>query len=232
MGRAMTTDTINAVSPRIYVACLAAYNSGRLHGVWIDCDGKDESGIWEAINDMLAASPCPNVMRRKCPECGTYQTDARPYRENDDDCDECGATLPEKFSPSAEEWAVHDHEGFCGLIDGEWLDIGELAQLAEFLADADDDKRRGLTWLLHDRGCKLSEALDKAEDVRTYDGSASDYAAEFVEDCYSEALESLPEFIRYHIDYEGIARDLVLGGDIAVVDQDGEHFIVTNANEF
>jgi Antirestriction protein (ArdA) len=25
-------------APRIYVACLAAYNNGRLHGEWIDAD--------------------------------------------------------------------------------------------------------------------------------------------------------------------------------------------------
>ena len=41
---------------RIYVADLAAYNAGHLHGAWIDtCD--DVSDIWEQINTMLAASP-------------------------------------------------------------------------------------------------------------------------------------------------------------------------------
>lgn len=41
---------------RIYVADLAAYNAGYLHGVWIDaCD--DVSDIREQIKAMLAASP-------------------------------------------------------------------------------------------------------------------------------------------------------------------------------
>jgi antirestriction protein len=41
---------------RIHVADLAAYNNGKLHGVWIDaCD--DVNDIWEQIKTTLAASP-------------------------------------------------------------------------------------------------------------------------------------------------------------------------------
>lgn len=47
---------MSETNPRIYVACLAAYNSGRLHGRWIDADqGVDH--IWDEINDMLVSSP-------------------------------------------------------------------------------------------------------------------------------------------------------------------------------
>ena len=45
----ITDDTITAGlnappdgSPRIYVACLAAYNAGRLHGRWIDANQSAE----------------------------------------------------------------------------------------------------------------------------------------------------------------------------------------------
>lgn len=47
-------------TPRIYVACLAAYNNGILHGVWIDCNQNAHS-IWEEINYMLASSPEPDA---------------------------------------------------------------------------------------------------------------------------------------------------------------------------
>lgn len=43
--------------PRIYVACLSAYNAGNLHGAWIDCDGTEDIGA--RITEMLAASPDP-----------------------------------------------------------------------------------------------------------------------------------------------------------------------------
>ena len=41
---------------RIYVACLAAYNNGILHGVWIDAT-QDVHDIWTEIRAMLRASP-------------------------------------------------------------------------------------------------------------------------------------------------------------------------------
>ena len=37
------------LSPQIYIACLAAYNNGKLHGVWIDAT-QDVDHIWEEIN--------------------------------------------------------------------------------------------------------------------------------------------------------------------------------------
>ena len=45
--------------PRIYVACLAAYNNGFLHGRWIDATTPDE--IMEEVQAMLAASPIPQA---------------------------------------------------------------------------------------------------------------------------------------------------------------------------
>jgi antirestriction protein len=40
---------------RIYVACLASYNAGILHGAWVDVSS-DVDDMQEQINDMLAAS--------------------------------------------------------------------------------------------------------------------------------------------------------------------------------
>lgn len=46
------------VEPRIYVACLAAYNNGSLYGCWVEATNPDE--IRSAVRAMLAASPEPN----------------------------------------------------------------------------------------------------------------------------------------------------------------------------
>ena len=46
------------IRPRIYVACLASYNAGRLYGKWIDAD-QDADAIQAEVNAMLAASPDP-----------------------------------------------------------------------------------------------------------------------------------------------------------------------------
>ncbi len=45
---------------RIYVACLAAYNNGILHGRWIDCN-QDVEDIRAEIDQMLAESPEPGA---------------------------------------------------------------------------------------------------------------------------------------------------------------------------
>ncbi|WP_416877406.1 antirestriction protein ArdA [Litorimonas sp.] len=41
---------------RIYVACLASYNNGILHGSWIDAT-QGEEGIWRDVSQMLLKSP-------------------------------------------------------------------------------------------------------------------------------------------------------------------------------
>ncbi len=41
---------------QIYVACLAAYNNGYLHGAWIDAT-QDVDDIQDHINKMLESSP-------------------------------------------------------------------------------------------------------------------------------------------------------------------------------
>ena len=46
--------------PRIYVACLAAYNNGPLHGAWIDAD-QSADAIRDEIRAMLASSPIPGA---------------------------------------------------------------------------------------------------------------------------------------------------------------------------
>lgn len=52
--------TYNGDSPRIYVRCLSAYNSGFLHGLWIDAT-KHPSDIQDDINFMLSWSPVAHI---------------------------------------------------------------------------------------------------------------------------------------------------------------------------
>ncbi len=43
-------------TPQIYIACLAAYNNGILHGEWIDAT-QDVSTIYNEIHEMLLTAP-------------------------------------------------------------------------------------------------------------------------------------------------------------------------------
>jgi len=81
--------TISRHDPiRIYVACLAAYNNGQLHGTWIEVT--DEDTIWQAVQAMLAASP---------------------------------------IEKDAEEWAIHDYEGFEGAEVGEYYSFEPISTI-------------------------------------------------------------------------------------------------------
>lgn len=197
----MTTSTATD-SPRIYVACLASYNNGVLHGAWIDAD-KDADDIQEDVNEMLRASRFPNVTV-PCPICmGNLATEpGQPA---------CEACHGRGEVPSAEEWAIHDYEGFEGIKLEEYESFEKVSELAKLLAE------HGEAFAAYVNSFGDGYADDMGEDFQErYRGtfrSVADYAEEFVTNCYD--LKDVPDFIKYHIDYEGIGRDFELGGDIS-----------------
>ncbi len=88
------TNATTTTAPRIYVACLAAYNNGILHGAWIDADQSADE-LHEDVKKMLAASP----------------------------------------EPGAEEWAIHDFEGFGELRLSEWDSFERVSVIATGIAE-------------------------------------------------------------------------------------------------
>lgn len=152
---------------RIYVACLAAYNSGYLHGAWIDAE-QDAYDIYAEVRMMLAASPVED----------------------------------------AEEWAIHDYEGFEGAPVSEYMGLEQVAALAAFIAEHGEI------------GGKLVEHFRDLADARkaieeTYAGayrSLADFAEEITEE-----TSQVPESLRYYIDYDRMARDLEIS-DVFVIE--------------
>lgn len=153
---------------RIYVADLAAYNSGYLHGVWIDATTELED-IQARINVLLASSPVAG----------------------------------------AEEYAIHDHEGFDGYGLGEYEGIEAAHEIALFIEEYPDFGGALLGHLGN-----LDDARKAAEE--NYCGchkSLADYAQELTE----ESTE-IPQNLRYYIDYAAMARDMELNGDVFTVE--------------
>ena len=153
---------------RIFVACLAAYNNGRLHGRWIDA-AQDADTIQSEIAAMLAASPIPN----------------------------------------AEEWAIHDYEGFEGAPISEYEGVDSVAEKAAFIA------RHGLLAgkLLEHWSGDLQDARRSIEDH--YIGafpSLEDFARDM-----TEQSEDISDTIAPYIDYARMGRDMALG-DVFTID--------------
>lgn len=153
---------------RIYIADLAAYNAGHLHGVWIDATENLDT-IQGHINTMLAVSPVDD----------------------------------------AEEYAIHDYEGFEGCELYEYEDIESAHEKAVFIEEHGELGAR----LLAHMGDNFEEAKDALED--NYHGcfeSLADYAREFTED-----TSQIPEHLQYYIDYERMGRDWDMSGDIFTI---------------
>lgn len=153
---------------KIYVADLAAYNSGYLHGVWIDAT-EDVADIRAQISAMLAASPVGD----------------------------------------AEEYAIHDHEGFGGYELGEYAGLETAHDVALFI----EEYPAFGSVLLNHLG-DLDDAKKAAQD--SYCGthaSLADYAQELTEE-----TTEIPETLRHYIDYEKMAHDMELNGDVFTVE--------------
>lgn len=158
------TDT-----PRIYVADLAAYNAGYLHGVWVDAaDELDD--IWKQLNKMLASSPV---------EC-------------------------------AEEYAIHDYEGFQGYSLSEYEGIDTAHEIACYLEEHGEIAGD----LLNHFNGNIEEATKAIEEC--YQGchsSLADYAQGLTEDT-TEVSQNLS----FYIDYERMGRDMEMSGDIFTIE--------------
>lgn len=164
----MTTATISKDTARIYVACLAAYNNGILHGAWIDASG-GAWAIWDGIAAILAASPIAG----------------------------------------AEEWAIHDYEGFAGIRIREYAGVERVAELAAFVAE---HGTLGAGLYSH-----FGDDLEEAREAIT-DRYLGCYArlADYMEEITEQSI-TVPQQLAFYIDWEAMARDAELSGDLFTI---------------
>ena len=117
------------------------------------------------------------------------------------------ANSPEE---DAEEYAIHDYEGFGGYGLGEYEGIETAHEIACFIEE--HPELAGA--LLNQFGGHLEDAKKAIED--NYSGcysSLADYAEELI-----EGTAEIPEHLQYYIDYERMGRDMELGGDIYTIE--------------
>lgn len=150
--------------PRIYVACLAAYNNGCLHGRWIDASQTAE-GIWSDIQAILAASPVPG----------------------------------------AEEWAIHDFEGFGELRLSEWESVDRVVAIAAGIAEHGD---AFAAWLSYDTSQDPADINRFEEMYRGEWDSLREYAEQWADDVglYAAAEKAGSAYVT--VDIEALERDL------------------------
>ena len=153
-----------STNPRVYVACLAAYNNGRLHGEWIDADQSADE-LHEDVNRMLAASP----------------------------------------EPGAEEWAIHDYEGFGELRLSEWESFERVSAVAAGIAKHGDAFS---AWLSYDESQDTTDVQAFEDAYRGEWDSLRAYAENFADEIglYDAAEKSGSSYVVVDIDM--LERDL------------------------
>lgn len=131
------------------------------------------------------------------------------------------------FTEAHEELWVFDLENFGRFLTGE-TSPSEAKRIAEAMGAIEAnhiDLDPFGAWLENeskDLTEDVEDLIQGFEDAYAGEwGSLADYAEEFFEDVYSEALETMPNVLRYHIDWEGVGRDLRLGGDVYEVQAPG-----------
>ena len=155
----MTTAT---TEHRVYVASLADYNAGRLHGRWIDA--------------TLGAEHIQS---------------------------ETAAMLKESREPFAEEWAIHDYEGFDGWKLGEWESFDTVAEVAAAMEAADDPAALG-AWIANQPEYNIQN-LDRFVDEYCGEwASGEEYAEQFYTE--TDGAEALGPLAMY-IDWAHVWRD-------------------------
>jgi antirestriction protein len=160
---------VEYTEPKIYVADLAAYTNGKLHGVWINAlQELDE--IFENIKEMLVTSP----------------------------------------EEHADEYAIHDYEGFDGCSLSEYQSIESVREIAIFLDENPDLGGELLSYFNNDIKQAKKATLDNYQGC--YD-SLADYAQAITEDA-----TSIPSHLHYYIDYDRMGRDMKMNGDFFVLE--------------
>ena len=126
--------------------------------------------------------------------------------------DEINAAISQMLAASpienAEEYAIHDYEGFETAQISEYEGIEQVKELAQFIEE------NGLL------GAELYNHFSDLEEAKTYLENHYNGCFDTVEDYVREIIEQtteIPENLQYYIDYEAIARDMQYSGDIFTI---------------
>lgn len=135
---------------------------------------------------------------------GFYFADLEEYQTK-------AATAVDDFGQPVEEFELQyidgDHAELFRALRVSQASLADWFELVDALGSEED--RYLIACHLADLGYAIGDLADRWDDYSIYHGTAADYAAEFVADCYE-----LPDNISAYIDYERLGRDMVLGGDI------------------
>lgn len=195
-------------TPRIWVACLASYNAGTLHGTWIDAD-QSADGLYAEVQTMLDASP----ENRTCQWCGAELIETVGVTHWSKPC-----THAEHWPGKAEEFAIFDFEGFGALRLSEYESLERISAIATAMSEHGE---AFAAW--------LSYECDREADVEAFEeqylgewDSLHDYAENYAEDTGLNDAAEKAGSPYVTVDIDALERDL----DIELYTVESDHYTV------
>jgi antirestriction protein len=166
MNTNLIMQKIDFIAPKIYVACLAAYTNGHLHGCWIDLLEGHENAL-QSINTMLMDSPIPG----------------------------------------AEEWAIHDQEGFYSYNTQEYESLEDLCEIAKYI------EKYGEVFcdLLVDYIPDVAIEMIEEDYIGSFD-CEMDFIYDYVES--QNLLHNVDKNVAMYFDHDAYLHDLINDGKI------------------
>ena len=173
--------------PAVYIASLSDYNAGRLVGRWFELAQVEDAAELQQLIRLFLLS--------------LGQQPGEGFRE---------------------EWAAHDFQGFPRELYSEYSDHAAAIAYARILDQLSADQVEPFElWVANQAGGFSfdSETLENFQNEYRgkYEGrddehQIGEYFAELAEE--SGELKHVPEDIKYHIDWAGVARDRQCNGGI------------------
>ena len=195
------TREVMADGPRIYVASLSDYQSGILHGEWLEAN-QDVADLAEQVRAMLARSPTAR-----------------------------------RWGDVAEEYAIHDFEGFESARISEFERLEVVSELAAGIME--HGPAFAAWWSevrpLRGKGDGGDSGEGRYSFEECFEGAFSDmedFGWSLLDDSgfdQSESLKAVPEHVRPYvqIDVAGWTRDLIASGQFEVVEHERGVWVFT-----
>lgn len=157
-----------------------------------------------------------------------YNIDAAGFYFNDaDEFIEKSTKLTDRYGNQVEEFEIDFIDGDdAALFNACAINQANLNTWFDDIEALSDHEKINLYYLLNVAGYILSQALDTLDEPSIAQSNLRGAAEELFDECW---LHSVPESIRYYIDYDKFARDCEIGGDMVEFEYNNQTYTCTNA---
>ena len=124
-----------------------------------------------------------------------------------------------------EEYEIQFIDGDnCALFSALGIFQATLRLWFEAYENMDNDEAAKAIYLNDYTTYDIESIPDCLDDIILFEGTALEYTEQYIDD--TALLDEMPENLRYYFDTEAFARDLVISGDINIIEINNTQYVV------